>query len=602
VDALADTLAQKLVLVDPGTRGLFFSSLFPNSQTKQIDAKRHAFQENERRSNSEYNGWDYRCTYIPAAKFDRMMELLRESDGKLVIKSPPGSGKTTLAQAFCKHLEEQGYLVYFVSLLGSDKTSTDDFWKGSWAEGDGVTFKDVCNRAALLDENADNTTIKPIFVVIDETQKWYLGRSEFWELVKKKPKKLHCVFFAAYGGVRINGAVATGSPADVGWVSLYFDHLQLDDTGIEVIAKYYSKRNLNANANGLVFFPSTRKLLRELSSGHARIVRGFCQEVAEQSNNFLTEEQQLAYLASSAFFISTARYRPFYDIPELLVEFRFNKVQTKFTDLLLQVKAPNLIATVEDDSLRVRVLQSGLFVSPPGQATLSGTKDVQLLCPMAFDILITSLLSGTLVPRDDVRSFMEFLITSFQRMDPRRLWGAIASINKDGTLKDLALHVKVLEDFFQKEFYRALTTVIAPPSVLHKYVIQTNVGKRNDGSSAANKQLDVFINDELRWAVELLQNGDRLGEHIDRFAPGGDYTPLKAKHAAVVDFRQQDDVNVNLFKASNPFFNNSISKDDIRKNLLWRVVFSMDFKKVTIVYPDHTTEEFQAYAGASSVI
>ena len=377
--------------------------------------------------------------------------------------------------------------------------------------------------------------------------------------------------------------MAMCSPVDVGWVSLYFDHLQLDDLGIEVIANYCAKGNSNARTDGLVFFPSTRKRLRELSGGHARIVRGFCWEIAEQSSNFLTEEKQLMYLESSAFFVSTARCRPFHDIRNLLVEFRRNNELTKFTDLLLQLKAPSAVTIVKGDAMRLRLLRSGLFFSPVGQTALTRGDEVQLLCLMTFDILITSLLSGTLEPRDDARTFLEFLITAFQRMNPRRLGGAIATINENRRL-------------FQTEFYRALITVIKPPPALHEYVIQTAVGKRTGGFSAANKLLDVFIGDELRWAVALLQNGDRLGEHLDRFAPGGDYVPLNAKHAAVVEFRQQDDVNPNQFRDGNPFFDNNIPQGDIRKNLLWRVVFSTDLQRVTIVYPNHTTEVFQAFA------
>ena len=148
----------------------FFRSWFLTS-TK--DAKRHAIQAKSRSENNDFRGWDFGC-YVPITKFDIMLALLRKGDGTLVIKSPPGSGKTTMAQAFCKYHEERGHIVYFVTLLGSDNKTSDDFWKASWGRGEGVTFKDVCDRAAGLDPKAE-----PIFVIIDETQKWYQDRNEF---------------------------------------------------------------------------------------------------------------------------------------------------------------------------------------------------------------------------------------------------------------------------------------------------------------------------------------------------------------------------------------------------------------------------------------
>src|SRR5690606_15904428 len=50
-------------------------------------------------------------------------------------------------------------------------------------------------------------------------------------------------------------------------------------------------------------------------------------------------------------------------------------------------------------------------------------------------------------------------------------------------------------------------------------------------------EIDFYLDGELRWGIELLVNGDGIGEHIDRFGENGKYSPLGSKDYAVVDFR-----------------------------------------------------------------
>ena len=49
--------------------------------------------------------------------------------------------------------------------------------------------------------------------------------------------------------------------------------------------------------------------------------------------------------------------------------------------------------------------------------------------------------------------------------------------------------------------------------------------------------LDFYIDGSLVWGLELLVNGDRIGEHIDRFGPNGKYSILGFTDYIVVDFR-----------------------------------------------------------------
>jgi hypothetical protein len=52
-------------------------------------------------------------------------------------------------------------------------------------------------------------------------------------------------------------------------------------------------------------------------------------------------------------------------------------------------------------------------------------------------------------------------------------------------------------------------------------------------------EVDFYLNSNLRWGIELLVNGDGIGEHISRFAPpNGKYVPLAVNEYAVVDIRR----------------------------------------------------------------
>jgi hypothetical protein len=50
-------------------------------------------------------------------------------------------------------------------------------------------------------------------------------------------------------------------------------------------------------------------------------------------------------------------------------------------------------------------------------------------------------------------------------------------------------------------------------------------------------EIDFYLNGDLRWGIELLINGDGIGEHISRFSPNGKYFALDVKDYVVVDLR-----------------------------------------------------------------
>jgi hypothetical protein len=53
------------------------------------------------------------------------------------------------------------------------------------------------------------------------------------------------------------------------------------------------------------------------------------------------------------------------------------------------------------------------------------------------------------------------------------------------------------------------------------------------------------LNGTLRWGIELLVNGDGMGEYISKFTPpNGKYVALDVREYAVVDFRNGRPMNI----------------------------------------------------------
>jgi hypothetical protein len=62
---------------------------------------------------------------------------------------------------------------------------------------------------------------------------------------------------------------------------------------------------------------------------------------------------------------------------------------------------------------------------------------------------------------------------------------------------------------------------------------------RNNQQAPIADEIDFYLNGSLRWGIELLVNGDGVGEHLGRFSPpNGKYVSLAVNDFAVVDFRR----------------------------------------------------------------
>lgn len=87
-----------------------------------------------------------------------------------------------------------------------------------------------------------------------------------------------------------------------------------------------------------------------------------------------------------------------------------------------------------------------------------------------------------------------------------------------------------LERVWQMEFYRVATSLL---SLLQ--FVSPEVG----GLYGLAKRCDFYVNSDLCWLIEVVRDGDKLAEHLERFGIGGghgQYLHIPHKDYAIVDF------------------------------------------------------------------
>lgn len=101
------------------------------------------------------------------------MKAWLDDENVLLLRSPPGSGKTTFALSFAAHLLSKGFKATYLnaSLARSEISDTktmDNVWQAAF-ESDS-TFSDMCTTPSEEDH----------YIIIDEAQSWYPSSANDW--------------------------------------------------------------------------------------------------------------------------------------------------------------------------------------------------------------------------------------------------------------------------------------------------------------------------------------------------------------------------------------------------------------------------------------
>jgi hypothetical protein len=125
-------------------------------------------------------------------------------------------------------------------------------------------------------------------------------------------------------------------------------------------------------------------------------------------------------------------------------------------------------------------------------------------------------------PLEEGATTRDLIFAALRRMDKSTLKGTYSLATKGG----------VLERQWQMEFYRAMFTCVG------NSIISTDVGKVFNTTGL----LDFYINGTRQLAVELVRDGNKIQEHIERFSDPNKYEKIIRKDWVVIHFISQTGV------------------------------------------------------------
>jgi KaiC/GvpD/RAD55 family RecA-like ATPase len=108
-------------------------------------------------------GGSRRAYVLDMSKFQLMTDWL-DAEKVLLLRSPPGSGKTSFAVRFAVYLNDYVSVAYFMKASRmlqrlDNGMSMDDVWKKELR----LSLQDICHKSRD----------RHIYIIIDEAQAWY---------------------------------------------------------------------------------------------------------------------------------------------------------------------------------------------------------------------------------------------------------------------------------------------------------------------------------------------------------------------------------------------------------------------------------------------
>jgi hypothetical protein len=135
------------------------------------------------------------------------------------------------------------------------------------------------------------------------------------------------------------------------------------------------------------------------------------------------------------------------------------------------------------------------------------------------------------------RYYFDLLFPGRAKENPRTIGKLVETVIRDLPYQILRNSVQAgdfpKEATFQHLFMVSLARCTKPSVQIHP-----ELSRVFGSNEKIPGEIDFFIDGELRWGIELLVNGYRISEHMDRFGPNGKYAGLGVTDYAVVDFRE----------------------------------------------------------------
>ncbi|KAE9026242.1 hypothetical protein PR001_g12108 [Phytophthora rubi] len=104
--------------------------------------------------------------------------------------------------------------------------------------------------------------------------------------------------------------------------------------------------------------------------------------------------------------------------------------------------------------------------------------------------------------------------------------------------RSLASSTSSPDDFPKETTFQYLFTL----GLLHNTTVNTAICSELSRSFATSTtvegEIDFFVDGDHMWGIELVRSGAKIGEHMSRFGPGGNYAGLQSRDYVVLDFRK----------------------------------------------------------------
>ena len=471
-----------------------------------MDSAFDPFQQTDRRvAYYDINGISVERpeTYVNRASLVRKLTSnVYAADGLLVLKSPPGTGKTSLLYLLKKFANNENGVHY---IRPERSPHEDDFDLFDYVrDNHGVDYSTFMIHERLRG-------CKQLWLLFDDAQRLYTPKFDsFWEALVKmkgrefnnsKVKILVVVSTTYYLNNRASSPVALKSQFCMGLEDLLSSE--------EEAAELFSKRSLKpewVDFNDKLYY-LTRGSLGPFAIG-INYLNGLLSSVDHRSDSQdgLTQDKAVQELVETTDFINKLdRCFPAKRVSETEHDVIF--------DALLN--AYNLDA----DDKRLKADEMGDAVVDLCKAGIL-REDLEFLSPVACQFYYCMVFPRASISQEAPPSLEELVVAATKRLSARRL--RTARQRKDQPPK---------EAVFQQLFHEALYTLL--PAT---YNIIPELGTEAEiDSKTVTGELDFYIKNGKKWALELMRDGKKIGEHLDRIP--GKYQNVEADEWLVVDFR-----------------------------------------------------------------
>ncbi|RHZ80840.1 hypothetical protein Glove_131g40 [Diversispora epigaea] len=481
----------------------------------------------------------------------------------IFIRSPPYSGKTSLAQLLENYLVQSQdfseYRVIRISMLWASVVKMKCNWNTF-----GTVWKNIIGVSWL--EWIGQCKSIPSILIMDEVQMIYMDDYEivrsmntktalgFWNTIKANLQELsniYIIMFGTYGyGVNSTGlSTPVTIPPDN--CKSFFDIKFTDDELWNYVKNFCNRHFVlldNNTFNDII--SKFNRYIQKATAGHVGLVRHILHNTKSAMKwriheNVLTWKDIFVYLNSNKFNLT---------IDECRVSPKIKSFSTEQLEICESVYLNGKFIFRPSDKSTQQLVKSGVLVANDEELYFSAP----LIMRSFFQQCYGSFNNIKIIPS----SLYYFIVKTFTTIcngQSRKILRKMLEFETDRYL---------LEQTWQKEFYKVATQVLGKA-----YFISCNI----EAVFECDGYIDFYI-DKLEWAIELLRDDKGMAEYSRRFEPVGEYKEIVryAKSIAIIDIcneskkvrkLQKDFVYVSCSENYNTFKIECLGKESLTINI-----------------------------------